>query len=296
MWKEERYVLSCLCAILLDFSKRRSGGSAGHCNRSLCVERGGWALYPATPHTRGDMVAVQVSFKVTTVTDIMRKYTGAGMPSQGGCNCEACCNACGMCCNICLCRPCTKPCFYHGEHSFWYADKPSDETVDTITKKTVGHDDFWSVRDELVLASLILNKDTAPLFKDPSSQAFRSKMIQHFGSRYTPEQCYSKVSNMQKGIKIADTCTKKTVMSLSITHWDPASQTVRTTVCVCDHDKVRTEEMMRFQIDASAAKSSMSEAGPLSAGSPAPVAYPSMFGGGAAAAMGAQLMNKMKLF
>jgi len=220
----------------------------------------------------------KVSFKVTNVTDILRKYVTGSMPSEGG-GC-GCCTPCKICCKIICEMGCTQACFYHGSHNFAYADKPADKTVDAITTKTVGHDDTaWGVGDELTLASLITDKKTKHLFADPESAEFRAKMIEKFGSKYTPEQCHSKVSNMLKGLKTADKCTRKTVMALSVTHWDPASQKVRTTVCVCDPDKVKTEDMMQFQVEASGAKNSMSESGALCSGSAAPVASAS-FGGG----------------
>jgi len=90
---------------------------------------------------------------------------------------------------------------------------------------------------------------------------------------------------LMRGLKIKDLCTSKSVMTVNITHWDAASQKIRTTVCVCDPTHVKPEDMMKFQVDASAPKNSM-EDGLLKA-SAADVALPlpasslqSYFGGG----------------
>ena len=198
------------------------------------------------------------------------------MPSSSGC-----CELCSLCYSICCGHNCTEECFYHGSHDFTYADKPATKTIDSITKKTVGYDDnAWSMQDELTLASLALGKKTAKLFKEPDSPEFRSKMIEKFGSKFSPEQCSTKVKNMMAGLRTADVCTRKTVMTLSITFWDPASQKVRTTVCVCDPDQVTTDMMMKFQVDASGAKNSMADNSAICSGSAAPIATASLFGGG----------------
>jgi hypothetical protein len=199
------------------------------------------------------LVNAKVSIKNTSMTQLTREYTSGKRPSQ------ACCKPC---CDMCGCFGFCSGCYYHGTHSFSYFDEGNskDLTIDTLTERTVGHDDTaWSLMDEMALASMLTNKKTMGLFENPDSAECRHLLLKKFGKKFTPEQCQKKVQNMRAGVKTKDLCSNKLVMSVNITHWDTASQNIRTTVCVCDPSQVKPEEMMKFLVEASAAKNSMND-------------------------------------
>jgi hypothetical protein len=199
----------------------------------------------------------KVSIKNSSTTQLIREYTAGATPSEGCC--KPCCDLCYKCCACCsdIC----KPFFYHGTHNFSYEDdgsKMSDVTIESLTTKTVGHDDMaWSVMDELSLVSLLTDPKTKDLFaQNPDSPECRALLLNKFGSKFSPEQCLikvllcpatenpsfdtplclirntletcsrienvcSQVQNMNKGLKTKDLCTSKSVKTVNITHWDP---------------------------------------------------------------------------
>lgn len=195
----------------------------------------------------------KVSIKSTSMTKITREYTAGKIPSDSsGKPSKSCCS--GIC----------EPFFYHGSHTFQYSDDGSqmkNMTIDSMSERTVGHDDMaWGLMDEMALASLLTDPKTKDLFrKDTNSLECRSLFLKKFGSKFSVAQCQQKVQNLTQGLKTKDLCTSKSVMTINITHWDAASQKIRTTVAVCDPSQVTPEDMMKFQVDASVAKNSMDD-------------------------------------
>jgi len=223
--------------------------------------------------------AAEVSFNYTNMTDLTREYTAAKMP-DGQC-CKPCCDLCGVCCS--LCKGICDPCFYHGAHTFAYSHDGTmtkSVTIDSMTEKTVGRNDMaWGLMDEMTLASLLTDPKKKDLWSNLESPECRALFLKTFGSKFTPEQCQKKVLALMRGLKIKDLCTSKSVMTVNITHWDAASQKIRTTVCVCDPVQVKPENMMQFQVDASAATNSMNDC--LSSAKASDIALPaSNFGFG----------------
>jgi len=224
----------------------------------------------------------KVSIKNSSTTQLIREYTAGATPSEGCCKpfCDLCYKCCTCCSDVC------KPFFYHGTHNFSYEDdgsKMGDVTIEALTTKTVGHDDMaWGVMDELSLVSLLTDPKTKELFaQNPDSPECRALLLKKFGSKFSPEQCLMKVQNMTKGLKTKDLCTSKSVKTVNITHWDPASQKIRTTVCVCDPDQVQPQDLMKFQVDASAPKNSMESVAPAAEISlPASSLFGASVGGG----------------
>ena len=140
-----------------------------------------------------------------------------------------------MCCKILCCKfiDCSS-CFY-GSHEFAYAD-------------------------ELTLASLLTDLKTKYFDEDPTSDDSRALLLKKFGTKFSPADCVKKVQDLQSGLKTKDLCTSKNFTTVRITHWDAASQKIRTTVCVCDPIKVKSEDLMKFHVDASATpKNTMSD-------------------------------------
>lgn len=152
-------------------------------------------------------------------------------------------------------------CIYHGRTYFSYAeDSTSNNTITSRIKKEAGHDDSkWTAADELLLLFLNTNYKTRDHFKQPSSLAFRALILRHFGTRYTPDECSKKLENAKRNIKTTDKCSTINFMTLKITHWDAASQQVRTTVAICDPSLLSAEDAMRFQVEATYAKNAMTE-------------------------------------
>jgi len=121
-------------------------------------------------------------------------------------------------------------------------------------------------------------------------------LLKKFGSKFSPEQCKKKVLNLMQGIKTKDLCSSKSVMTISITHWDAASQKIRTTVAVCDPSQVKPDDIMKFQVDASVAKNSMDDN--LLKTHASEVAGPktiSAFGGGGGGGGGSLFKRALKL-
>jgi len=228
----------------------------------------------------------KVSIKNTSMTALTREYTAGKIP--GDSCCKPCCDICKICCSCCsgIC----KPCYYHGSHTFQYSDdgtKTKNVTIDSLTEKTVGHDDMaWGLMDEMALASLLTDPKTKNLFaENPDSTECRALLLKSFSSKFSPEQCQKKVLNLKQGLKTKDLCTSKSVMTVNITHWDAASQKIRTTVCVCDPSQVKAEDMMQFQVDASVSKNSMEDSLLKCSGSDVAGPKSSFMGGGGAGGM-----------
>ena len=200
----------------------------------------------------------KVSVKKSSTTQLMREYAPGKLPGDK-------CNCCAVCCKIlcCKCIDCSS-CFYHGSHEFAYADdgnQANSMTIESKIEKTVGHDDMaWSIMDELTLASLLTDSKTKYFAEDPTSDDSRALLLKKFGTKFSPADCVKKVQDLQSGLKTKDLCTSKNFTTVRITHWDAASQKIRTTVCVCDPIKVKSEDLMKFHVDASATpKNTMSD-------------------------------------
>ena len=236
------------------------------CIKPCRIHRFGYQQLAHREHTEYQhtlkLALTSAAFENTSLTQLTRAYGGI----KGSCvpwppRYRTCPNACS---NACSLLPWEK-CYFHGMNSFSYAETSAQQfahqSVDELTVKHAGHNDAaWSLQQEMRLVALTTDAATMEAMADPTGVEARALMMRHFGGSFTHDQVVKKMESLREGVTTTDFLSTANVMALKLTHWDAASQAVRTTVAVCDAGSVSRQDMMKFQVDVSFAETADSSA------------------------------------